>query len=91
MRLSLGKGTDETITMVLTNLSNNLTCELGRYSMNFEEGTFSVIDEDIDRAFQTVDGLYVEPTDPPVEPTDPPAVQPATDEPDDSSSEETEE
>ena len=71
-----GKGTDETITMVLTNLSNNLTCELGRYSMNFEEGTFSVIDEDIDRAFQTVDGLYVEPTDPPVEPTDPPAVQP---------------
>lgn len=86
-----GKGTDETITMVLTNLSNNLTCELGRYSMNFEEGTFSVIDEDIDRAFQTVDGLYVEPTDPPVEPTDPPAVQPATDELDDSSSEETEE
>ncbi|MDE5648719.1 MAG: hypothetical protein K2I33_02305, partial [Oscillospiraceae bacterium] len=80
--------------MVLTNLSNNLTCELGRYSMNFEEGTYSIIDEDIDRAFQTVAGLYVEPTEaPPVQqPIDSPQNQ--TDAPvpnDDSSSGESEE
>lgn len=62
-----GKGTDETVTMVLTNLSNSLTAELGRYSMNFEEGTFTAINEDIDRAFAAVDGLYVETTEAPTE------------------------
>ncbi|MGN0613314.1 MAG: PASTA domain-containing protein, partial [Porcipelethomonas sp.] len=55
-----GKGTDENITMVLTNLSNNLTCELGTYNMNFEAGTFSTVNEDIDKAFLIVDGLVKE-------------------------------
>ena len=63
-----GKGTDVDITMVLTNLSNNMTAVLGKYNMNFEEGTFSTISEDIDGAFATVDGLYVPPTDPPYVP-----------------------
>ena len=55
-----GKGTNEEVTMVLTNLSNNLTCELGKYNMNFEEGTFTIINEDIGKAFQVVDGLVKE-------------------------------
>ncbi len=55
-----GKGTDEDITMVLTNLSNNLAHELGTYNMNFEEGTFSIINEDINQAFSIVDGLVKE-------------------------------
>ena len=54
-----GKGTDVDITM---------TAVLGKYNMNFEEGTFSTISEDIDGAFATVDGLYVPPTDPPYVP-----------------------
>ncbi|MGN1480464.1 Stk1 family PASTA domain-containing Ser/Thr kinase [Porcipelethomonas sp.] len=87
-----GKGTNEEITMVLTNLSNNLTAVLGRYTMNFEEGTFSPIEEDIDGAFVIVDGLYVAPTDPPVQeqPTEAPPeeTQPQAE---DSSSEESEE
>ena len=56
-----GKGTNEEITMVLTNLSNNLTAVLGKYNMNFEEGTFTAVEEDIDGAFTIVDGLYKEP------------------------------
>ncbi len=55
-----GKGTNEEIKMVLTNLSNNLTCELGTYTMNFEEGTFTTISEDIGKAFLIVDGLVKE-------------------------------
>ena len=47
--------------MVLTNLSNNLTAVLGKYNMNFEEGTFTAVEEDIDGAFTIVDGLYKEP------------------------------
>ncbi len=53
----VGKGTNEEVKMVLTNLSNNLTCELGIYNMNFEEGTFSIIEEDIEAAFDIVKGL----------------------------------
>ncbi|MGN0621153.1 MAG: Stk1 family PASTA domain-containing Ser/Thr kinase [Porcipelethomonas sp.] len=59
------KGTDVDVTIVLTNVSNGLTAMLGEYNMNFEEGTFSVISEDIYGAFGTVDGLYIPPTDPP--------------------------
>ncbi len=59
-----GKGTNENVTMVLTNLSNNLTSELGTYNMNFEEGTFSINSEDIERAFVIVDGMIKEETEP---------------------------
>ncbi len=59
-----GKGTNETVTMVLTNLSNNLTSELGTYKMNFEEGTFSINEEDVAKAFAIVDGLVKEETEP---------------------------
>ncbi len=52
-----GKGANKEIKMVLTNLSNNLTCEIGTYNMNFEEGTFTTVSEDIDKAFDVVDGL----------------------------------
>ena len=58
-----GKGTNEEIKMVLTNLSNNRTCEIGTYTMNFEEGTFSTVSEDVNRAFDIVDG-YIK-SDPP--------------------------
>jgi len=59
-----GKGTDENVTMVLTNLSNNLTSELGTYNMNFEEGTFSINSDDIEIAFIVVDGMVKEETEP---------------------------
>lgn len=59
-----GKGTNENVTMVLTNLSNNLTSELGTYNMNFEEGTFSINSEDIEKAFVIVDGMVKEETEP---------------------------
>ena len=57
---------------MLTNLSNNLAYELGTYNMNFEEGTFTIIEEDIDQAFAIVDGLVKE---------DPPAAEPQSPEP----------
>ncbi len=77
-----GKGTNEEIKMVLTNLSNNLTCEIGTYSMNFEEGTFSTVSEDIGRAFEIVDG-YIRSESPEPEQTEPPAApeQPKQEEP----------
>lgn len=72
-----GKGNDAQITMVLTNLSNNMTAAIGKYTMNFEEGKFETIEEDIDRAFITVNGMYIEPTDPPYnEPEPEPEPQP---------------
>lgn len=74
-----GKGINEDITMVLTNLSNNLAYELGSYNMNFEKGTFSIISEDIGQAFMVVDGLEKEENNddnqavaPPPEETEPP-------------------
>ena len=63
----LGKGTNEEVKMVLTNLSNNLTCELGTYTMNFEEGTFNIVSEDVERAFVIVDGLIKEESEPEAE------------------------
>ncbi|MBE6844991.1 MAG: Stk1 family PASTA domain-containing Ser/Thr kinase [Ruminococcus sp.] len=78
-----GKGTNEEVTMVLTNLSNNLTCEIGKYNMNFEEGTFSAISEDIGKAFQIVDGLVKpeEPQEPETQAqTEAPQQEPATSE-----------
>lgn len=68
-----GKGNDVEVTMVLTNLSNNMTAVLGKYTMDFEEGTFSTISEDIALAFITVDGMYKEPEP---EPAPTPAPQP---------------
>ncbi len=85
-----GKGVDVDVTMVLTNLSNNMTAELGKYNMNFEEGTFTLLEEDIERAFYTVDGMYVPPTEPPYvappvvyepEPEPVPEPEPETDAP----------
>lgn len=67
------KGTDVDVTIVLTNMSNGLTAVIGEYNMNFEEGTFEAIREDIYSAFGTVDGLYVPPTDPPAAPEPEPA------------------
>lgn len=84
-----GKGTDEDITMVLTNLSNNLAYELGTYNMNFEEGTFTVIEEDIDQAFAIVDGLVKE--DSPAEPQAPEPEPETQQSEDDTSSDEGEE
>ncbi len=60
-----GKGTEVEVTMVLTNLSNNMTAALGKYTMDFEAGTFSTVSEDIDLAFMTVDGMYAPPTEAP--------------------------
>lgn len=71
-----GKGTDVEITMVLTNLSNNMTSALGKYVMNFEEGTFETIEEDIYSAFATVNGIYYAPTDAPYVPEPEPEPEP---------------
>ncbi len=74
----LGKGTNETVTMVLTNLSNNLTYELGTYTMNFEEGTYSIVREDVNAAFDIVKGLskYDEEPVPEADPNAEPVPEP---------------
>ncbi|MCM1226549.1 MAG: Stk1 family PASTA domain-containing Ser/Thr kinase [Clostridium sp.] len=83
-----GKGTDVEITMVLTNLANNMTAAVGTYIMNFEDGTFETIEEDVDIAFATVNGLYQEPTDPPYVPEPEPDPDPEPVYNDDSSDDE---
>lgn len=62
-----GKGTDAEVTMVLENVENDLTCEIGVYTINFEDGTYSVVWEDIDMAFDIVEGLE-KPDEPVYEP-----------------------
>lgn len=91
----LGKGTNETVTMVLTNLSNNLTYELGTYTMNFEDGTYSIVREDVAAAFDIVKGLSkyeeepIPEADPEVNPEpEPTAEQKAPENSDESSDEE---
>lgn len=74
-----GKGTDVEVTIALENVSNGLASRIGRYNMNFEEGKFTVIEDNIDAAFETVNGLIAPPTDPPSVPQEP--VQQETPEP----------
>lgn len=56
-----GAGTD-VITVVLTNYANNQQHAIGRYNFDFANVTFSVISEDIMRAFEAVGGIPEETT-----------------------------
>ncbi len=52
-----GKGTSATVIMVLENVENDLTYEIGKYTVNFEDGTYNTEWEDINTAFAIVEGL----------------------------------
>ena len=51
-----GTGSQE-IKVVLNNYTTNLQAELGTYSFDFTTGTYAIIDEDIEKAFQDVKGI----------------------------------
>ncbi len=51
-----GVGSQE-VTVVLNNYSTNLQAELGKYNFDFSTGTYTVIEEDMDGAFEKVGGI----------------------------------
>ncbi|MDD6278494.1 MAG: Stk1 family PASTA domain-containing Ser/Thr kinase [Oscillospiraceae bacterium] len=85
--LIAGAGQKVTVKAVLSNLNNNKSCTIGEYVLNFADNNVKTLSEDINGAFLSVDGIYVEPTEAPTEPptqappqpTNPPA--PVTDPP----------
>ncbi len=49
-----GKGNGCEATAYLTNLENNKKAELGHYILDFDKGDYTVIDEDIEGAFEAI-------------------------------------
>ena len=49
-----GKGNECEATAYLTNLENNKKAELGHYILDFDKGDYTVIDEDIEGAFEAI-------------------------------------
>jgi hypothetical protein len=49
-----GKGNGCEVTAYLTNLENNKKAELGHYILDFDKGDYTVIDEDIEGAFEAI-------------------------------------
>lgn len=59
-----GTGT-QVVVVELTNQDNNMTTVIGKYTVDFDNQSFSPISEKVNEAFEEVDGLYHE-TEPPV-------------------------
>ncbi len=59
------EGTGSQIAVIeLTNQDNNMTSVVGKYTLDFENQTFSPLSEKVYEAFEEVQGIYVE-TEPP--------------------------
>lgn len=59
-----GTGT-QVVVVELTNQDNNMTSVIGKYTVDFDNQSFSPISEKVNESFEEVDGLYKE-TEPPV-------------------------
>ena len=64
-----GTGT-QVVVVELTNQDNNMTSVIGKYTVDFDNQSFSPISEKVNEAFEEVDGLYHE--------TEPPATEAVT-------------